>query len=48
MPDAVGGEEAFVDDPLRVLRAVRFASRYAFTLAEDIGVAVEDEQVREG
>jgi len=41
-------KRTFVDDPLRVLRAVRFASRYAFTLAEDIGVAVEDEQVREG
>ena len=37
-----------MDDPLRVLRAVRFAARYAFTLADDIGVAVEDEQVREG
>ena len=41
-------KRTFVDDPLRVLRAVRFAARYAFTLADDIGVAVEDEQVREG
>ena len=41
-------KRTFVDDPLRVLRAVRFASRYAFKLAEDIGAAVEDEQVREG
>ena len=41
-------KRTFVDDPLRVLRAVRFAARYAFKLADDIGVAVEDEQVREG
>ena len=41
-------KRTFVDDPLRVLRAVRFAARYAFTLADDIGVAMEDEQVREG
>ena len=34
-------KRTFVDDPLRVLRAVRFAPRQTFTLAEDIGVAVE-------
>ncbi|RLN66902.1 hypothetical protein BBJ29_004882 [Phytophthora kernoviae] len=36
----------FLDDPLRVLRAVRFASRFNFTLEEDLKSAVQLEEVR--
>jgi tRNA nucleotidyltransferase/poly(A) polymerase len=38
----------FVDDPLRVLRAVRFASRFNFKLHEDIERAWSTEDVRSG
>ena len=33
-------------DPLRVLRGIRFASRYAFTMAEGLRSAVESDEVR--
>ncbi|KAG7398198.1 CCA tRNA nucleotidyltransferase, mitochondrial [Phytophthora boehmeriae] len=36
----------FLDDPLRVLRAVRFASRFNFTLEEDLKAAAQLEGVR--
>ena len=38
----------FVDDPLRVLRSIRFASRFSFTLDEDIKDAWGHEDVRAG
>ncbi|CAH0473219.1 unnamed protein product [Peronospora belbahrii] len=36
----------FLDDPLRVLRAVRFASRFNCTLEEDLRAAAQLEEVR--
>ncbi len=36
----------FVDDPLRVMRAVRFGGRYAFPLHPDIVAAIQDPGIR--
>lgn len=36
----------FLDDPLRVLRAIRFAARFNFTLTEDLKDAASDEKVK--
>ncbi|CAI5717312.1 unnamed protein product [Hyaloperonospora brassicae] len=36
----------FLDDPLRVLRAVRFASRFSCTLDDDLRAAAQMEEVR--
>ncbi|PNH11388.1 CCA tRNA nucleotidyltransferase, mitochondrial [Tetrabaena socialis] len=38
--------ETFLDDPLRVLRAVRFGTRFSFRLHPDILLAAGSEQVR--
>eukprot|EP00890_Picochlorum_soloecismus_P001086 jgi/Picsp_1/1979/NSC_05445-R1_polynucleotide adenylyltransferase-like protein len=40
-------KETFLDDPLRVLRAIRFASRFGFALDESLIDAVSDNQVRD-
>jgi len=39
--------ETFTDDPLRVLRAVRFASRFGFELESELVKAASSQQVRE-
>ncbi|KAI9025600.1 hypothetical protein DFJ74DRAFT_664922 [Hyaloraphidium curvatum] len=38
--------QTFVDDPLRVLRVIRFASRYNYSMADDIPEAIHDESIR--
>ncbi|CAG8673147.1 1618_t:CDS:2, partial [Acaulospora morrowiae] len=39
--------ETFMDDPLRVLRCIRFASRFHFTVSEDILKAARDDRLKE-
>jgi tRNA nucleotidyltransferase (CCA-adding enzyme) len=36
----------FDDDPLRIIRCVRFASRYGFNLHQDIVAAVKDADIK--
>ncbi|CAG8824759.1 10002_t:CDS:2, partial [Racocetra persica] len=38
--------ETFNDDPLRVLRCIRFASRFNFLIDESILIAVKDERIK--
>lgn len=40
-------KETFLDDPLRVLRAIRFASRFGFSLDESLVEAARDDTVRD-
>ena len=40
-------KKTFVDDPLRVLRSIRFAQRFGLAYEENIFLAAQDPQVRE-
>ncbi|XP_074269184.1 tRNA nucleotidyltransferase cca2 isoform X2 [Silene latifolia] len=40
-------KETFLDDPLRVLRSIRFGARFNFTLDEDLKKAAASDEVRE-
>jgi tRNA nucleotidyltransferase (CCA-adding enzyme) len=35
-----------MDDPLRVLRCVRFASRFEYELAPDVREAIQEQAIR--
>lgn len=43
----INPKKTFMDDPLRILRAIRFASRYGFQLAPELIEAAKDEEVQE-
>ena len=38
--------ETFKDDPLRVLRCIRFASRFGFELADELKEAAQDPNIQ--
>jgi tRNA nucleotidyltransferase (CCA-adding enzyme) len=38
--------KTFCDDPLRVLRCIRFASRFGFDIVDDIVQAVKEEKIK--
>jgi tRNA nucleotidyltransferase (CCA-adding enzyme) len=39
-------KQTFMDDPLRVLRCIRFASRFNFEIVDDIIETVKDKEIR--
>ena len=39
-------EQTYLDDPLRILRTIRFASRYLFQLEHSLLKAFHEEEVR--
>lgn len=39
-------KETFTDDPLRVLRCIRFASRFGFTMVPELQDAAKDPQIQ--
>lgn len=38
--------ETFMDDPLRVIRCIRFASRFGFSLVPELEIAARDEAIQ--
>lgn len=38
--------ETFMDDPLRVLRCIRFASRYGFEIEDGVWAAIKDPEIQ--
>lgn len=38
--------ETFMDDPLRVLRCIRFASRYGFEIEDGVWATIKDPEIQ--
>ena len=39
-------QQTFHDDPLRVVRCVRFASRFNLSIEQEVAVAIRDEKIK--
>jgi tRNA nucleotidyltransferase (CCA-adding enzyme) len=39
--------QTFIDDPLRILRTIRFATRFGFTIVDGIHEAINDPKIKE-
>lgn len=42
----LAARQTFTDDPLRVLRCVRFSARYGLTMDDEVILAIQDEDIR--
>lgn len=43
----IDSKQTFIDDPLRILRTIRFAAKFSFSVSEELEAAAKDPQVHE-